>query len=465
MERRQLDDECLHVNDVGMTAFNSCQNAFGVCDEFILYNGQAVFTNEWDLASLAYSQETKGPYHTDLPTPDDIRRFLQLNRVELNRTIKSQNVILTPNQILTKELSQDMKRWEELIRENVFRLGGHRDHLPASLAHMLYCIVAEEQYNLAYFFVKRIECARATPTANLPYHMFLTRLFRYVKEHYPHLDNGIYNVFDRVMRPLALKKTKTPKSSSHQGDDDEDDGASRASTPYPTTYLNSLRPLNYQRYDIPTSSKQDDDLLFERQTVLLNQSQQIHEEVRGGFKSFRKALNAIGAHYLPHSSEYVAPPSIDIVRPWFETIGYGEAVPAKGTLKKSLLPLSKEATKCGSSKIPIDSKTGHSKKRKESSSAMDSNLSQLPVSTPMDTGMHKEDQQATGGPTSLGVTSEARANPQLSSGMLAFNLNERIYSASFIIHSESTSGNDALAASTAKADLGNSAPSNFGPQQ
>ncbi|GKB36908.1 hypothetical protein Tco_0881850 [Tanacetum coccineum] len=29
----------------------------------IPYNGQAVFTNEWDLASLAYSQETKGPYH------------------------------------------------------------------------------------------------------------------------------------------------------------------------------------------------------------------------------------------------------------------------------------------------------------------------------------------------------------------------------------------------------------------
>ncbi|GJS67750.1 hypothetical protein Tco_0682315 [Tanacetum coccineum] len=47
--------------------------------------------------------------------------------------------------------------------------------------------------------------------------------------------------------------------------------------------------------------------------------------------------NAIGAHYLPHSSKYVAPPSIDIVRPWFETIGYGEVVPTKGTLKKSLL--------------------------------------------------------------------------------------------------------------------------------
>ncbi|GJR21882.1 hypothetical protein Tco_0970409 [Tanacetum coccineum] len=209
----------------------------------IPYNGQAFFTNEWDLASLAYSQETKGPYHTDLPTPDDIRQFLQLDRVE-----------------------QDMKHWEELIRENVFELGGHRNHLSASLAHMLYCIIAEEQYNLAYFFVQQIECARATSTANHPYGMFLTHLYRHVMEHYSHLDNGIYNVVDRVMRPLALKQTREPQSdhgkaryivsstsahhnygsSSHQGDNDEDDGDSRASTPSPTTYLNSLQPLYYQ---------------------------------------------------------------------------------------------------------------------------------------------------------------------------------------------------------------------------
>ncbi|GKE06364.1 hypothetical protein Tco_1398382 [Tanacetum coccineum] len=117
----------------------------------IPYNSQVVFTNEWDLTSLAYSQETEGPYHANLPTLDDIRRFLQLNRVKLNRTMKSQNVILTPNQILTKELR----------------------------------------------------------------------------------------------------------------DDDEDDGASRASTPSPTTYLNSLKPLNYQRYKIPSPSQQNDDLLFE----------------------------------------------------------------------------------------------------------------------------------------------------------------------------------------------------------
>ncbi|GJY81686.1 hypothetical protein Tco_0494437 [Tanacetum coccineum] len=231
----------------------------------IPYNGQAVFTNEWDLASLAYSQETEGLYHTYLPTLDDIRRFLQIEHVNLSRTIKSQSVVLNPNQILTNELRQDMRRWEELIRENVFGLGGNRDHLPACLAHMLYCIISEEQYNLAYFFIKRIESSRSNPTANLPYGMFLTRLYRYIMEHYPHLDN----------------------------DDDEDDGASRASTQSPTTYLNSLKPLDYQQYDIPSSSKQDDDILFERQTDLLNQTQQMHKELRGGFKSFGKALRGV----------------------------------------------------------------------------------------------------------------------------------------------------------------------------
>ncbi|GJR94750.1 hypothetical protein Tco_0266924 [Tanacetum coccineum] len=115
---------------------------------------------------------------------------------------------------------------------------------------MLYCIIAEEQYNLAYFFVKRIKSARATPTANLPYGMFLTHLFRQVMKHYPHLDNDIYNVVDRVMRPFALKQTQKPRSdrgmpkarhsvssssahhygsSSQHGDDDEADGISRAS--------------------------------------------------------------------------------------------------------------------------------------------------------------------------------------------------------------------------------------------
>ncbi|GJX08240.1 zf-CCHC domain-containing protein [Tanacetum coccineum] len=74
------------------------------------YNGPRSLIKNGNPASLAFFQETEGPYNTDLPTPDDIRQFLQLERVKSNRTIKSKNVILTPNQILTKELRHDMKR-------------------------------------------------------------------------------------------------------------------------------------------------------------------------------------------------------------------------------------------------------------------------------------------------------------------------------------------------------------------
>ncbi|GJV88793.1 hypothetical protein Tco_1532731 [Tanacetum coccineum] len=81
--------------------------------------------------------------------------------------------------------------------------------------------------------------------------------------------------------------------SAARGYDDEDDGASHASTPSPTTYLNSLKPLDYQQYEVPTSSEQNDDLLFERQTDVLNQTQQMHKKLRGGFKSFGKALRGV----------------------------------------------------------------------------------------------------------------------------------------------------------------------------
>ncbi|GKB91520.1 hypothetical protein Tco_0963792 [Tanacetum coccineum] len=141
--------------------------------------------------------------------------------------------------------------------------------------------------------------------------MFLTRLYRYVMETYPHLDNGTYDIVERVMRPLALRQTRRPRSdrgkarrsvssssshhqgtSSHQHDDDDVE-TSRASTPSPTTYLNSLHPLDYQNYHMPSSFEQTDKTLFARQTTLLNQTQRMHKEMRGGFKPFGKALKGV----------------------------------------------------------------------------------------------------------------------------------------------------------------------------
>ncbi|GKD37109.1 hypothetical protein Tco_1257316 [Tanacetum coccineum] len=129
---------------------------------------------------------------------------------------------------------------------------------------------------------KRIENARATPTANLPYGMLLTCLFNFVMDHFPHLDNGIYNVVDYVMRPLVHKQACKPRcdrgiqkarhstssssthqfgSSSNQEYDDEDEDTYRASTPSPNSFLNYLLPLAHLKYNIPTSSEQTDRIL------------------------------------------------------------------------------------------------------------------------------------------------------------------------------------------------------------
>ncbi|GJY94943.1 hypothetical protein Tco_0511304 [Tanacetum coccineum] len=212
-EGRVVDQAYYNSNNIECLFTNICFNCLFQINEpivprFILdfYSQVTVQTDEYGYLVISFMIQHE--FITLTPTPDDIRRLLELERVVVDHSIKSQTVSLNPNQILTKELSPDMKQWEELIQENVFGLGGHRDCLPACLAHMLYCVVAEEQYNLAYFFVKRIQCAKNTPTVNLLYGMFLTRLYRHVMEMYPHLDNGIYDIVDRVMRPLALKQTQ-----------------------------------------------------------------------------------------------------------------------------------------------------------------------------------------------------------------------------------------------------------------
>ncbi|GJV33055.1 hypothetical protein Tco_1393455 [Tanacetum coccineum] len=233
-----------------------------------------------------------------------------------------------------------------------------------------------------------------------------------------------------------------------------------------------------------------------------------------GINTFR---NAIGAHYLPHSSEYVAPSSIDDVRQWFPTIGYEEEVSAKGTLRKSLIPprwrlLMAQIIQCLGGKtegfdqitnkdviilyslanginidyanifwediiIKLKKKqmekvvpytrflsllTMHKMKegfRDDEVTLYPTQVFNKPIAfkapkpssnvervlqgtKPGAKPGHKKHSfskqpfcLATSGPTSLGVTSEARANPQLSSR------------------------NDASAASTTKADLRNSAPS------
>ncbi|GJS16798.1 putative ribonuclease H-like domain-containing protein [Tanacetum coccineum] len=149
-------------------------------------------------------------------------------------------------------------------KDNVIVSAGSTKVIPAGSTILVLVVLCLLRLivNLAYFFVKRIENARATLKAKLPYGIFLTHLYR-------------------VMHPLALTQTRKPRSdrssqrhrhstsssayhhgsSSQQGNDNGDEG---------TSYLNSLSQLTRHQYHIPTSSQQSDDLLFECQTTLLN---------------------------------------------------------------------------------------------------------------------------------------------------------------------------------------------------
>ncbi|GJR31773.1 hypothetical protein Tco_1108005 [Tanacetum coccineum] len=159
-----------------------------------------------------------------------------------------------------------MKPWVEIIRENVFCQGGHKDHASACLCHMLYCIETSTPYNLAFFILKRMEKTRFKPKELLPYGMLLTRLFKHVVSVSPELAFDHYLSHDRAMHQLAphyerktradrgkkrprepnassSSTTQNPPSSSLQIDvivDDNDDESSQSNSSSPTQHISSL---------------------------------------------------------------------------------------------------------------------------------------------------------------------------------------------------------------------------------
>ncbi|GJZ05313.1 hypothetical protein Tco_0538588 [Tanacetum coccineum] len=135
-------------------------------------------------------------------------------------------------------------------------------------------------------------------------------------------------------------------------------------------------------------------------------------EIRGemGITTFR---NDLRAHYLPHSSKYVTPPSLAVVRPWFATIGYSGEIRAKGTLKNSFLP-PRWRVEVNFARL-IWEDIIH-KLNKKTRKKVVPYPSQPSASTPVVDEMHKEELQTAGGSPSLEVTSEEGVNPHLSSG-------------------------------------------------
>nr|GEW51510.1 zf-CCHC domain-containing protein/DUF4219 domain-containing protein/UBN2 domain-containing protein [Tanacetum cinerariifolium] len=198
-------------------------------------------------------------------------------------------------QILTREIMSTLKPLEEIIWENVFCLGGNQDHISACLCYMLYCVANSKKFNLAYIMAKRMEWITKQARLIIPYGMLLTRLFNFIIDENPELQNESYVLYDRVMNPLAAQLKQKPSrdrgmtkgrhftssstfnqpSSSHLNDDDDDDddgnneGTSCASTP-PIWYVNSLTNEVPQFFQNPPNIDPHLELFYTRQTEIIN---------------------------------------------------------------------------------------------------------------------------------------------------------------------------------------------------
>ncbi|GJV65346.1 hypothetical protein Tco_1476174 [Tanacetum coccineum] len=135
---------------------------------------------------LAYGVPTDGTYQTNPPSPDDIVSYIRIDREgQVHRIRHEQEIDVHDHEILTREIMPTLKPLEEIIQENVFCLGGNQDHRKTRKDHGM-------------------------------------RRGRH--------STSFSSAFDQP-------------SSSHLNDDDDDgndEGTSRASTPSPTRFVNSL---------------------------------------------------------------------------------------------------------------------------------------------------------------------------------------------------------------------------------
>ncbi|PWA95795.1 Ribosomal protein L7Ae/L30e/S12e/Gadd45 [Artemisia annua] len=276
-------------------------------------HGQYAYTEEHSLDSLYY--------HLRLKCLD-----LAFENLEMTFSSRCDGslVHLDPNRLYLKKILPDLKNWELLLRENVLSLAGNRDHVPASLAHMLFCLSNEEPYNLVYYMAKRMANVHGLSDKLMPYGMLLTRLFHWVMTQFPHLLSDDYVLVNPVMKPLGGPQRRTKQrsdkgqkrsrkstsdatlssssfdhgsSSQPMNEDDvemNEQGTSHVSTPSPNTYLRDLNTSNFKTTtDLPFNNTNLGSVM-RRQTVMYNRQVEMHEQTVGEFKSFGKAIKGIG---------------------------------------------------------------------------------------------------------------------------------------------------------------------------
>ncbi|GJV07182.1 hypothetical protein Tco_1344838 [Tanacetum coccineum] len=227
----------------------------------IPFKGHCSYSDKWSLDYLKSCTPSNGIYKTTHPSTNDIKSLVQITQTKPITRIRPKKIIdVKENKILNHEIKSHMKSWVEIIRENVFCLGGNQDHVPACLCYMLYYITTSTRYNLAIFILKRMKAIRRQHKVNLPYGMLLTRLFKHIVSNSPELSDDRYILCDRVMYHLApyyerktradhgMKRCRQLNSASSSSvfihtspsnhlddkDDENEEDTSRASTPSPS---------------------------------------------------------------------------------------------------------------------------------------------------------------------------------------------------------------------------------------
>nr|GEX83367.1 pentatricopeptide repeat-containing protein [Tanacetum cinerariifolium] len=233
----------------------------------IPYVGACVFTDKWSLVELAYGVPTDCPYQ-------DIILYIRINREGQFRRIRHEEEInVHEHQILIREIVPTLKPWEEIIRENVFCLGGNQDNVPACLCYMLYNVANSEKFNLAYYMAKRME--RVTKQARLILHY----------ERKTRKDRG-------MSRHFTSSSAFDQPSFSHLNDDDDgnSEGTSLARTLSPIRFVNSLTNDVLQVVQNSPNIYPHMEPLYTCQTKIINHQVQFRDEHRGRLKSIEKDL-------------------------------------------------------------------------------------------------------------------------------------------------------------------------------
>ncbi|GKB50767.1 hypothetical protein Tco_0901520 [Tanacetum coccineum] len=310
---------------------------------------------------MAYGVPTNGPYQTNHPSPDDIISSIRIDREGQVRRIRHEEEIdVLEYQVLTREIKPTLKPLEEIIWENVFCLGVIRIMFPRVFVTCFIVSYILKSLTLPISWKNKMEWVTKPKQFILPYCMLLTRLFKVIMNENPELYNESYVLYDHVMNPLAAQQERKARkdrgtrrgrhstsfpsafdqpSSSHLNDDDDNgngEGTSRASTPSPIRYVNSLTNQVPQVFQNPPKIDPHFEPFYTRHTEIINRQVQIRDEQRGGLtQKLVEKYQEMRNMEIPSNPQLLqSHPSLDI------TLSLSSITPLDHILGTSSLPSS-----------------------------------------------------------------------------------------------------------------------------